>query len=139
MTRAGGGADLRGWLVFGVVAVGAWEVGSRLYDQPYLLPAPSQMARELAENWELVLEGYAWITTQEVVVGFLLGSVVALLAAVLFLWLPALLEEYLYRVVDLHAQHHALRGAGLAGRGMVRARDHQQDPDHGDVHLLRGT
>ena len=98
MTRAGSGADLRGWLVFGVVAVASWEVGSRLYAQPYLLPAPSQMARELAENWELVL-GYAWITTQEVVIGFLLGSVVALLAAVFFLWLPALLEEFLYRVV----------------------------------------
>ena len=61
--------------MFGVVALAVWEVASRLYDQPYLLPAPSQIARELGENWELVL-AYAWITTQEVVVGFTLGSVV---------------------------------------------------------------
>jgi ABC-type nitrate/sulfonate/bicarbonate transport system permease component len=93
--RAG---ELRSWLVFGVVALTVWEVASRLYDQPYLLPAPSQIVRELGEHWELVL-AYAWITTQEVVVGFTLGSVLALLAAMLFLWLPGWLEDFLYRVI----------------------------------------
>src|SRR5262249_4158911 len=43
--------------------------------------------------------GYAWITTQEVVAGFALGAVAALLAAMLFLCLPAVLEEVLYRAI----------------------------------------
>lgn len=90
--------ELRGWLVFGVLALVAWEGGARLYDQPYLLPAPSQMAGELLDNWELVV-AYAWITTQEVTIGFVLGAVAALLGAVLFLWLPEALEDFLYRVV----------------------------------------
>jgi NitT/TauT family transport system permease protein len=90
--------ELRGWLVFGVVTLVVWETGSRLYDQPYLLPAPSQMARELAEQAPLVVH-YALITTQEVVAGFVIGSVAALLGAVLFLWLPAALEDFLYRAV----------------------------------------
>jgi ABC-type nitrate/sulfonate/bicarbonate transport system permease component len=93
--RAG---ELRSWVVFALVAVAAWEAGSRLYAQPYLLPAPSQIVRELGENWQLVL-GYVLITTHEVVVGFGLGSIAALLAAMLFLWLPAIVEDFLYRVI----------------------------------------
>jgi ABC-type nitrate/sulfonate/bicarbonate transport system permease component len=96
--RRAGTGELRSWLVFGLVAIAGWEIGSRLYAQPYLLPAPSQIVQELGQNWELVL-GYAWITTQEVVIGFALGSIAALLAAVLFLWLPAVLEDFLYRVI----------------------------------------
>ena len=93
-----GSGELRAWAIFGVVALAGWEAASWLYAQPYLLPAPSQIVRELGENWELVL-GYALITTQEVVVGFALGSIAALLAAMLFLWLPAFLEDFLYRVI----------------------------------------
>jgi ABC-type nitrate/sulfonate/bicarbonate transport system permease component len=95
--RARGG-ELRSWLVFGAIALAAWEIASRLYAQPYLLPAPSQIARELTEHWDLVLD-YAWITTKEVVLGFVLGAVLALLAAMLFLWLPGWLEDFLYRVI----------------------------------------
>jgi NitT/TauT family transport system permease protein len=90
--------ELRGWTIFGAVAIVAWETGARLYDQPYLLPAPSRMVVELVANWEVVLD-YALITTQEVVIGFVLGAVAALLGAVLFLWLPAAIEDFLYRVV----------------------------------------
>jgi ABC-type nitrate/sulfonate/bicarbonate transport system permease component len=90
--------ELRGWAVFGTVAVVVWEAGARLYDQPYLLPAPSQMVGELIANWEVVVD-YALITTQEVVIGFVLGAGAALLGAVLFLWLPDVVEDFLYRVV----------------------------------------
>src|SRR5262249_12053220 len=93
-----GASELRSWALFGVVAVLGWELGSRLYGQPYLLPAPSQIARELGQNGDLVL-GYAWIPTQEAVAGLPLGSGAALLAAMLFLWLPAVLEEFLYRAI----------------------------------------
>jgi len=89
---------LGSWTVFAVVAVAAWEVVSRLYAQPYLLPAPSQIARALREDLDLVL-AYAAITTQEVVWGFLLGSALALLGAMLFVWLPQAVEDFLYRLV----------------------------------------
>src|SRR5262249_42787739 len=90
--------ELRSWILFGGIAVAAWEVASRLYAQPFLLPAPSQIAGELREDWDLGL-AYAWITTQEGGVGVTLGSVAALLAAMLFLWLPRFLEDFLYRVI----------------------------------------
>jgi ABC-type nitrate/sulfonate/bicarbonate transport system permease component len=90
--------ELASWALFAMVTVAVWELAARLYGQPYLLPAPSQIGRELAEQWQLVLE-YTAITTQEIVLGFVLGSVLALLGAVLFLWLPGPLEDFLYRLV----------------------------------------
>jgi ABC-type nitrate/sulfonate/bicarbonate transport system permease component len=92
------GGELRSWTVFAITMLAVWEVGARLYGQPYLLPAPSQMAGELREHWPLVLD-YSLITLQEVVVGFALGAAAALLGAMLFLWLPGPLEDFLYRVV----------------------------------------
>jgi NitT/TauT family transport system permease protein len=89
---------LRSWTIFALVMLLAWEIGARLYAQPYLVPAPSRMAVELGEQWRLVLD-YALITLHEVVVGFALGAVAALLLAMLFLWLPRALEDFLYRLV----------------------------------------
>lgn len=91
-------ADLGSWTVFGVFAALVWEIASRLYAQPYLLPAPSQILRALTEDSQLVLY-YASVTTQETVLGFLLGSTTALAAAMLFVWLPRVLEDFLYRIV----------------------------------------
>jgi ABC-type nitrate/sulfonate/bicarbonate transport system permease component len=91
-------AELRSWTVFGTLVVAAWEAASRLYGQPYLLPAPSAIAAEFREHWPLVL-GYAAITSQEIVVGFLLGAAAALLCAMVFLRLPRLVEDFLYRVI----------------------------------------
>ncbi len=90
--------DLRSWTIFGIFVIAVWEAGSRLYAQPYLLPAPSAIARELRDNWQLVLT-YTSITTQEVVLGFLLGSMAALLGAMAFVWLPKSLEDFLFRIV----------------------------------------
>ncbi len=91
-------ADLGSWTAFAVFALAAWEIASRAYAAPYLLPAPSQIVRALSEDYGLVLY-YAGVTTQEVVFGFLFGSGLALLAAMLFLWLPRFLEDFLYRIV----------------------------------------
>jgi ABC-type nitrate/sulfonate/bicarbonate transport system permease component len=91
-------ADLGSWTVFALSAALVWEAASRLYDQPYLLPAPSQIVAALSADWRLVLD-YAGVTMQETVLGFLLGAAAALLAAMFFLWLPRWLEEFLYRVV----------------------------------------
>lgn len=90
--------DLRSWTIFGAVLVAAWEIISQLYAQPYMLPAPSAMARELRDNWQLIL-AYTSITAQEVVLGFIFGSTAALLGAMAFIWLPKTLEEFLFRIV----------------------------------------
>lgn len=90
--------ELRSWTTFGIIMVGLWEGASRLYGQPYLLPAPSAIAREMIESWQLVLS-YVAITGQEIVLGFLFGSAAALLGAMLFLWLPRAIEEFLFRIV----------------------------------------
>ncbi|TMI73403.1 MAG: ABC transporter permease [Bacillati bacterium ANGP1] len=91
-------ADLGSWTAFAVFVIVAWEIGSRAYNQPYLLPAPSQIIAALREDAPLVLF-YAGITTQETVLGFVAGSVLALLGAMLFVWLPRALENFLYRAV----------------------------------------
>ncbi len=91
-------ADLGSWTVFAAFLVAAWEVGSRLYNQPYLLPAPSQILRALGDDAPLVLY-YAKVTSQETVLGFVAGSALALLGAMLFVWLPRTLENFLYRLV----------------------------------------
>jgi len=86
------------WGSFALVVLLGWEVGSRLYQQPYLLPAPSAIVQELADHQRLVWR-YTKITGPEVIYGFLLGSGAALVAAVLFLFLPTFLEQFLYRLV----------------------------------------
>lgn len=91
-------ADLGSWTIFAAFAIAAWEIGSRLYAQPYLLPAPSQIVRALAEDSSVVLF-YAGVTAQETVFGFLLGSAAALIGAAAFVWLPRTLEDFLYRIV----------------------------------------
>jgi ABC-type nitrate/sulfonate/bicarbonate transport system permease component len=95
--RAGLGEASR-WLVFAVLFLAGWELAARLYDQPYLLPAPSAVLREFADNRLLVWQ-YTTITFQEIALGFLYGSAVALAVAALFLWLPSWLEDLLYRLV----------------------------------------
>ncbi|MGH2399388.1 MAG: ABC transporter permease [bacterium] len=90
--------ELGSWTIFGVVLVAVWEIASRLYAQPYLLPAPSQIAVALAEDSSVVLY-YARITMQETVLGFVLGAATALVSAALFIWLPRAIENFLYRLV----------------------------------------
>src|SRR2546425_11154711 len=91
-------ADLGSWTAFAAFVIVAWEIGSRVYNQPYLLPAPSQIIAALREDAPLVLY-YAGITTQETGLGFVAGSVLALLGAVLFVWLPPGVGQFLDRAV----------------------------------------
>lgn len=90
--------DLGSWTIFGALLVVVWEIASRLYAQPYLLPAPSQIAVALAEDSSVVLY-YARVTMQETVLGFVLGAAAALVSAALFIWLPRAVENFLYRLV----------------------------------------
>jgi len=91
-------ADLGSWTIFAAFVVVVWEIVSRLYRQPYLLPAPSQILGALGGDAPLVLY-YARVTTQETVLGFVAGASLALVGAMLFVWLPRAIENFLYRLV----------------------------------------
>jgi NitT/TauT family transport system permease protein/putative hydroxymethylpyrimidine transport system permease protein len=60
-----------------------WDVLSNLLSvEDFLVPAPSQIAESLAEDRSLLAED-AWVTLQEVVLGFLLAAVVGVTLAYL--------------------------------------------------------
>jgi ABC-type nitrate/sulfonate/bicarbonate transport system permease component len=74
-----------GWLAPAVVVallIGLWEVAAQwdwladaLNIQPFLIPAPSDVASSLWTDRELLADN-AWVTLQEIVLGFALAAVV---------------------------------------------------------------
>jgi ABC-type nitrate/sulfonate/bicarbonate transport system permease component len=62
-----------GWispLLLIAVILGAWEIGVRVSGAPpWLLPAPSDVVRALAEDWNVLLP-HALVTFSEVLIGF---------------------------------------------------------------------
>jgi NitT/TauT family transport system permease protein/putative hydroxymethylpyrimidine transport system permease protein len=78
---------LRSALAPAMVVVGllaAWELAARwdvlanlLQIEDFLVPAPSQIAEALADDRELLAED-AWVTLQEVVLGFALATIVGI-------------------------------------------------------------
>lgn len=78
----------------------AWEAAAQfdvLADlfsiEPFLIPAPSEIAEALGENRELLAEN-AWVTLREVVLGFALAAVLGLAFAVgMHLW-PAMRRAF---------------------------------------------
>lgn len=87
------------WLIFAAVALSLWEVGARLYNTPFLLPAPSRIFEEFLKSPALALN-HASLTAQEIVLGFLLGSLIAHVAALLLIVLPEWLEDFIFRAVS---------------------------------------
>jgi putative hydroxymethylpyrimidine transport system permease protein len=80
------------------LAVAAWEAGARWFDvEDYLLPAPSEVARALAEDRDLLLPD-AWVTMQEVLLGFAV-ALAAGLAIAIALHLSPLLRRTVYPIV----------------------------------------
>jgi len=81
----------------------AWEFATRAFGIPaYLLPAPSRIAVSLAENAALILK-HGWVTTIEIVLGFLLSIVVGIpLALAIFMW-PAFSRSVLPLLVSSQA------------------------------------
>ncbi len=60
-----------------------WELMAWLLAlPPYLLPPPSLIAADLAQRWPRVLDG-AWVTTSEIVFGYLLAIVISIPLALL--------------------------------------------------------
>lgn len=81
----------------------AWELAARAFDIPaYLLPAPSTIVVSLADNAALLLK-HGWITTVEIVLGFLLSIAVGVpLALAIFMW-PAFSRSVLPLLVSSQA------------------------------------
>ncbi len=99
MSRAG--AMLRAWgppaLVL-LALVAAWEVAARAgLVEDYLLPAPSDVARALVEDRDLLLPD-AWVTAQEVLLGFAI-ALAAGVAVAIVIHLSAVLRRSLYPLV----------------------------------------
>jgi NitT/TauT family transport system permease protein len=74
---------------FIIVVFVLWEAGTRLFNIPvFLLPAPSAVIASMHANMGLLLAN-AWVTTVEIVLGFVLSIVVGIpLALMIFLWPP---------------------------------------------------
>ncbi len=72
-----------------------WEAGVRIGGVPaYLLPPPSAIVGRMAKDWQLLAQ-HAWVTTGEILAGYLLAIVVSIpLAAVLAQF--RLIENALY-------------------------------------------
>jgi NitT/TauT family transport system permease protein len=72
-----------------VALLAFWEAGTRLFAVPtFLLPPPSAIAAAMAKHAALLAAG-AWITTLEILLGFLLSIAVGIpLALMIFLWPP---------------------------------------------------
>ncbi len=92
---------VRDWgppLLLLVLVVAAWEAAARLgWVEDYLLPAPSEVARALVEDRDILLPD-AWVTAQEVLLGFALALAAGVAVAVL-LHLSPMLRRALYPIV----------------------------------------
>jgi putative hydroxymethylpyrimidine transport system permease protein len=61
-----------------------WELGVRLAHVPkYLLPAPTQIAVALKEDWFRILAPATWVTLREVLIGFVVAAAAGIGLAVL--------------------------------------------------------
>lgn len=66
-----------------VLAFLLWEAAVDLLDVPeYIIPAPSTALITMFEEWRVILY-YAWVTSVEIVLGFLAGSIGGALLAIL--------------------------------------------------------
>ena len=70
-------------IVLLLLLFGAWEYFARSGQvQDYILPAPDRILRTLWDSWGDILRSAAWVTFQEMFIGFLIAVVLGVLAAV---------------------------------------------------------
>jgi ABC-type nitrate/sulfonate/bicarbonate transport system permease component len=90
-----------GWispLLLIAVILGAWEIGVRVSGAPpWLLPAPSDVVRALAEDWNVLLPN-ALVTFSEVLIGFAC-AVVAGVGLGIAVYLSPTLNRALYPII----------------------------------------
>jgi putative hydroxymethylpyrimidine transport system permease protein len=96
-----GSAALRAYgpaLAIIIAAIALWELLVRALDVPdYLVPAPSQVARTLATDWD-ELGPSTWVTLREVLAGFA-NAVVAGIAIAVAIHLSPTLKHALYPIL----------------------------------------
>ena len=89
------------WLpatLFAVVLMALWELLARTLDvQPWLLPAPTDIAGELVDSFSLHM-GEAWITIQEILIGFLFAGLLGASLAAAISW-SKVIERAVYPIV----------------------------------------
>jgi NitT/TauT family transport system permease protein len=70
-------------LLFLVALVGVWEAWVRIFAvHRFILPAPSAIIEVMVRQWSNLLE-HTWVTTYEIVLGFLIGNVAAVALAII--------------------------------------------------------
>jgi len=104
-TRSSRAAAIGGWLrkrvgamlVFAALIV-LWEVGVRAFGvKEYLLPPPSRVWVEFWKRHEIVMGG-AWVTTQEILAGYVLAVVVSIPLALAIAY-SRFMEQSVYPVI----------------------------------------
>ena len=89
---------LRQFAISFVILFAVWEIGVRLFDvASYLLPAPSLILAEFSERWAYVLE-HTWVTTSEIIAGYLLAVAVSIPLAVYVAYFPTM-ERTIYPII----------------------------------------
>jgi putative hydroxymethylpyrimidine transport system permease protein len=92
---------IRDWgppFVLLALLIGGWELAARLgWVEDYLLPAPSEVVRALVEDRDVLLPD-AWVTAQEVILGFAIALAAGVAVAVA-LHLSPMLRRALYPIV----------------------------------------
>jgi NitT/TauT family transport system permease protein len=69
-------------MAFLVLLVAAWELYVRIFDiHDFILPAPSAIGEVIANQYPNLLR-HTWVTTYEILLGFLIGNVAAVIMAV---------------------------------------------------------
>jgi NitT/TauT family transport system permease protein len=86
-----------------IAVLALWELGTWLFSvRPFLLPAPSAITVALVKNAKLLAVG-AWVTTLEILLGFLLSIAVGIpLALMIYLW-PAFSRAVLPLLISSQA------------------------------------
>ncbi len=85
-------------LILTSALIGLWELLAHTLDiQPWLLPAPTEIATELGDSFSLHME-HARITLQEVLIGFTLAALLGTSLAAAISW-SRVIERSLYPIV----------------------------------------
>jgi NitT/TauT family transport system permease protein len=84
-------------------ALAAWEVGTRVFGVPtFLLPAPSTIVVSFAEHASLIFK-HGWVTTIEIVLGYLMSIVIGVPLALAIFMSPAFSRAVLPLLVSSQA------------------------------------
>lgn len=91
-------AGFRQFVISFFVLFVVWELAVYVFDvKSYLLPAPSLIWQEFSTRWSYVLDN-TWVTTSEIVVGYLLAIAVSVPLAVFVAYFPSM-ERTVYPII----------------------------------------